>query len=196
MAQRSEVTAVYAAGVVQGLALVTFPAASTIFTSPQYYDLSSTAYGAMFLPQAITAIAASLLGAGLTRRLGIKRIYLAGPRRRSGLDDLALPEPVLHVQQPRGLWHVAAGDDQPGHRLRSDRAIAEHLHGGLLPAEDRFGGAHPECAAGPGNGAGADLCRDLHRPGHLVGAARSGGCACCWPVVVQPAPAAEDWHTG
>jgi MFS family permease len=78
MAQRSEVTAVYAAGVVQGLALVTFPAASTIFTSPEYYNLSSTAYGGMFLPQAIMAIVASLLGAGLTRRLGIKRIYLIG----------------------------------------------------------------------------------------------------------------------
>ena len=78
MAQRSEVTAVFAAGVVQGLALVTFPAASTIFTSPQYYNLSSTAYGGMFLPQAIMAIVASLLGAGLTRRLGIKRIYLIG----------------------------------------------------------------------------------------------------------------------
>ena len=78
MAQRSEVTAVYTAGMVQGLALVTFPAASTIFTSPQYYDLSSTAYGAMFLPQAIAAIVASLLSAGLTRRLGIKRIYLLG----------------------------------------------------------------------------------------------------------------------
>lgn len=78
MAERSEVTAVYAAGVVQGLALVTFPAASTIFTNPQYYGLSSTAYGGMFVPQAIMAIAASLLGAGLTRRLGIKRIYLLG----------------------------------------------------------------------------------------------------------------------
>ncbi len=78
MAQRSEVTAVYTAGVIQGLALVTFPAASTVFTSPQYYGLSSTAYGAMFLPQAILAIIASLLGAGLTRRLGIKRIYLLG----------------------------------------------------------------------------------------------------------------------
>ncbi len=78
MPQRNEVTAVYTAGMVQGLALVTFPAASTIFTSPQYYGLSSTAYGAMFLPQAIAAIVASLLGAGLTRRLGIKRIYLLG----------------------------------------------------------------------------------------------------------------------
>jgi MFS family permease len=78
MAQRSEINAVYAAAVVQGLALVTFPAASTIFTSPQYYDLSSTAYGGMFLPQAVMAILASLLGAGLTRRLGVKRIYLFG----------------------------------------------------------------------------------------------------------------------
>ncbi len=78
MPQRNEVTAVYTAGMVQGLALVTFPAASTIFTSPQYYGLSSTAYGAMFLPQAIAAIVASLLSAGLTRRLGIKRIYLLG----------------------------------------------------------------------------------------------------------------------
>ena len=32
----------------------------------------------MFLPQALMAILASLLGAGLTRRLGVKRIYLFG----------------------------------------------------------------------------------------------------------------------
>jgi fucose permease len=78
MAQRNEIAAVYAAGVIQGLALVTFPAASTVFTSPQHYGLSSTEYGSMFVPQAITAISASLLGAGLIRRLGIKRIYLLG----------------------------------------------------------------------------------------------------------------------
>src|SRR5215470_15237474 len=78
MAQRKEIAAVYVAGVIQGLALVTFPAASTVFTSPQQYGLSSTEYGSMFVPQAIMAILASLLGAGLTRRLGIKRIYLLG----------------------------------------------------------------------------------------------------------------------
>ena len=65
MAQRKEVVAVYTAGMIQGLALVTFPAASSIFTSPQYYGLSSTAYGGLFLPQAIMAIAASLSGGGL-----------------------------------------------------------------------------------------------------------------------------------
>lgn len=78
MAERSETAAVFGAGVIQGVALVTFPAASTIFTSPSYYGFSGTAYGSLFLPQAVTAIAASLLGAGLTRRLGIKRIFLLG----------------------------------------------------------------------------------------------------------------------
>ena len=78
MAQRNEIAAVYVAAVIQGLVLVTFPAASTVFTSPQHYGLSSTEYGSMFVPQAIMAISASLLGAGLIRRLGIKRIYLLG----------------------------------------------------------------------------------------------------------------------
>jgi MFS family permease len=78
MADRNEIVAVYAAGSVQGVALVTFPAAGTIFTSPSYYGLSSTAYGAMFLPQAVTAIGGSLLGARLTRGWGIKRVFLIG----------------------------------------------------------------------------------------------------------------------
>ena len=91
MAQRSEVAAIYTAGIVQGLALVAFPAASTVFTSSQHYDLSSAAYGAIFVPQAITAISSSLLGAGLTRALGAKRVYLLG----LGADWLAMALLVL-----------------------------------------------------------------------------------------------------
>ena len=67
-----------AAGAAQGIVLVTFPAASTIFTSPTRYDLSNAQYGVLFLPQVATAIAASLLGAWLGRRVGTKRVYLAG----------------------------------------------------------------------------------------------------------------------
>src|ERR671922_2344575 len=78
MAQSNEIAAVYVAGAIQGVALVTFPAASVIFTSANDYGLSSTEYGAMFVPQAITAIGSSLLGAGLSRRLGLKRLYLLG----------------------------------------------------------------------------------------------------------------------
>jgi MFS family permease len=69
---------VYAAGVVQGIALVTFPAASTILTDPSEYDLSSTQYAGLFVPQVLTAIAAALLGATLSGRFGTKRVYLAG----------------------------------------------------------------------------------------------------------------------
>jgi predicted MFS family arabinose efflux permease len=77
-ATRTETSVVYAAGAVQGIVLVTFPAASTIFTDPDRYDLSNTQYGVLFLPQVATAITASLLGAGLARRFGTKRVYLAG----------------------------------------------------------------------------------------------------------------------
>jgi hypothetical protein len=80
---RAETGTVNAAGLVQGIALVTFPAASTIFVSRGSYDLSSNQYGIMFLPQVITAVAASLLGAGLVwpglmRRVSEKTFYLAG----------------------------------------------------------------------------------------------------------------------
>ena len=78
MATQREKTVVYAAGVAQGFTLVTFPAASTILTDPAEYDLSSTQYGTLFLPQVVTAITAALLGAGLSGRFGTKRIYLVG----------------------------------------------------------------------------------------------------------------------
>jgi MFS family permease len=78
MAQRNEIVAVYAAGLIQGIALVTFPAASAIFTSPEHYALTSAAYGAMFVPQAATAIVSSLMAAGLTQRMRIKNICLLG----------------------------------------------------------------------------------------------------------------------
>jgi MFS family permease len=78
MATRAETSVVYGAGAVQGVVLVTFPAASTIFTDPGRYDLSNTQYGTLFLPQVATAITASLLGATLGRRFGTKQVYMAG----------------------------------------------------------------------------------------------------------------------
>jgi hypothetical protein len=62
MATQREKTVVYAAGVAQGIALVTFPAASTILTDPAEYDLSSTQYGTLFVPQVVTAIVAAVMG--------------------------------------------------------------------------------------------------------------------------------------
>ena len=77
-ASRAEVVAVYGAGLVQGVALVTFPAASSILTSPDYYGFGQSQYGSLFLPQAVAAIAAAVAGARLTRRLDAKRVLLAG----------------------------------------------------------------------------------------------------------------------
>ena len=68
MARPAEVRVVYGAALAQGVALVAFPASSAILTSAQYYDLSNTAYGALFLPQAVAAILAALSGANLIRR--------------------------------------------------------------------------------------------------------------------------------
>jgi MFS family permease len=75
---RGEVVAVYGAGRVQGVALVTFPAASSILTSPDHHGFSQTAYGSLFLPQAVAAIIAAVAGARLPARLGVKRVLLAG----------------------------------------------------------------------------------------------------------------------
>jgi fucose permease len=78
MAAKAERRVINVAGLVQGIVLVTFPATSTIFTSSKYYSLSGSQYGAMFLPQVVLAIAASLMGARLARRITTKRVYLLG----------------------------------------------------------------------------------------------------------------------
>jgi MFS family permease len=78
MATHAEKFTVNAAGLAQGIALVTFPAASTIFTAPDAYNLSSAQYGTLFVPQVITAVSTSLLGAELAEHVGVKRVYLLG----------------------------------------------------------------------------------------------------------------------
>ena len=78
MKTRAQVGAVYGAGLLQGLALVTFPAASAIFTSPHAYALSNAEYGGLFAPQTVMAIGAALLGGKLAGRWGGKRVLLIG----------------------------------------------------------------------------------------------------------------------
>src|SRR5215475_1769895 len=78
MASQTEIGVVYGGAIVQGLALVTFPAASSIFTSPDGFGFDSTRYGTMFVPQVVLAISASALAPRLARRLGLRRVLLAG----------------------------------------------------------------------------------------------------------------------
>ena len=72
------VAIVYAAGLLQGLALVTFPAASSVFTSPHAYSLSNAEYGTLFAPQTVMAVAASLLGGKLAARWSQKGVLILG----------------------------------------------------------------------------------------------------------------------
>jgi FHS family glucose/mannose:H+ symporter-like MFS transporter len=76
--RRREVITVYAIGLFQGLSLVAFPAAATVLTSGTGYDLSKSQYGLLFLPQVVAAIASSLALPALARRLGLKRVLVAG----------------------------------------------------------------------------------------------------------------------
>jgi FHS family glucose/mannose:H+ symporter-like MFS transporter len=69
---------VYGAGLAQGLALVSFPAASSILTSPTGYDLSTTQYGLMFVPQVLLAITAAALSPVWARRWSLQRVLQAG----------------------------------------------------------------------------------------------------------------------
>jgi hypothetical protein len=57
---RAENSVVYAAGAVQGIVLVTFPAASTIFTDPDEYDLSNTQR--VVVPYELRTLAAAVAG--------------------------------------------------------------------------------------------------------------------------------------
>jgi fucose permease len=78
MPRRTEILLIYVIGLIQGLSLVTFPAANSIFTSSHGFGFSNSRYGMMFIPQVILAILASSLGPRRARRWTLKNVLLAG----------------------------------------------------------------------------------------------------------------------
>ena len=73
--KKTEIFSIYCAGLFQGIALVAFPAASSVFTSPHEFNLSLAAYGGLFIPQALLSIATSLLSSKLRK---IRSLFLWG----------------------------------------------------------------------------------------------------------------------
>ena len=126
MVSRAESVTVNAAGLVQGIALVTFPAASTIFTARGSYNLSSSQYGAMFIPQVIAAIIASLLGAGLLwpglagRLSRLPAIFAASAVVAAAMGGLSLvaahrqPSPASVHPRPARPWPRLSPAAGPG----------------------------------------------------------------------------------
>jgi MFS family permease len=78
VARRVEIPVVYLAGLAQGFALVTVPAASDLLTSPRGYAFTGVEYGALFVPMVAAAIVASAAGGVLALRWGLKRLFLTG----------------------------------------------------------------------------------------------------------------------
>lgn len=76
--QNKEIIAAYAAAILQGIALVAFPAAGTILTNPHDFHFSSAEYGSLFIPQTIFAVIFSVLSTKLSQKLGSKPVFLTG----------------------------------------------------------------------------------------------------------------------
>lgn len=105
MPKRSAIVTVYVAGLAQGLALITFPAASAVLMAAGAYGLSPTQYGGLFVPQAILAVAAALSGGALTRRLGAKRVLILGLcADLAAMGLLVLSLPTMH--EPRLAYGI------------------------------------------------------------------------------------------
>ncbi len=98
VARSSDIALLYGIGVVQGLALISFPAASAILVSPAGFALSSTQYGAMFVPQVVLAILASAFGSTLSQRLGLGGLLQLGLGANLAAMALLTTTPLLMGQ--------------------------------------------------------------------------------------------------
>jgi len=79
MSQRiKKILGIYLSGYLQGVALVLFPAAGVIFTSPDFHDLSNMEFGLLFTPQIVFAILSSVSAPKLAKKFGMKRVLTWG----------------------------------------------------------------------------------------------------------------------
>jgi hypothetical protein len=127
-ADRIQSSVVYATGLVQGIALVTLPAASSILTGRHGFSLTSSQYGSMFVPQVLAAIAAALfavyqVGYGIAA-------FAVGPLLTTGIP-LAMvfgAAGAVAVLLCVGTFVVTSGvnEERPRHHHRG-RSFACHL---------------------------------------------------------------------
>ena len=112
-------------------------------------------------------------------------------RGRPGGDVTARREPVLHRRGSPALRDAPARDDQPGDRVRADRAGAQHVRRGVLPSRSGPRRPLPERVAGPRDGAGAGPGGGVPRSRAVVGAAGRRRRPDRGPDRRQPGPAAR-----
>lgn len=76
--RNKNILAIYLSGFLQGIALVLYPAAGSVFTSPDYHGLSSGEFGLLFTPQIVFAIIASISAPKLAKVIGMKQVLKWG----------------------------------------------------------------------------------------------------------------------
>ena len=131
----AETNVVYAAGLVQGIVLVTFPAASTIFTDPDEYDLSQHPV------RRDVPAAGDHRDRRVAARSGAGRAGSAasgctccGLWREPGVDGAAARQPRCSSADTRVAYAAAAGrHGVPRRRLRADRPVAQHVRRAFHP---------------------------------------------------------------
>lgn len=78
MRRIAEILSIYLTGLIQGLVLISLPAASSIFTDPHFFGFSQSEYGALFIPQVIMCILAALIAPQMSKSFGSKIIFQFG----------------------------------------------------------------------------------------------------------------------
>ena len=170
MASKAERMVINAAGLVQGIVLVTFPALSTIFTrQDRVRAVQQPVRG--HVPAAGSAGDRRLAA---RRRAGPPGFHQAGLPARPGLQhrlDGAAAGQHAGQGQSGGRLPAAAGRDRvPRCRVRPDRPGAEYLHLGVPPRSRGPLGAGAERPARARHRAGSGAGSRLRGPGLLVGA--------------------------
>ncbi len=69
---RGPMVIIYAAGMLLGLVMVSFPASGTVLK--EIKGLSDAQYGLIYIPQIISAVAGSVASGWLARAVGLKRL--------------------------------------------------------------------------------------------------------------------------
>lgn len=102
---RLAIAVVYLSAFLQGLAMVSFAASSTVLKDGKGF--SDAQYGLIFIPQIATTIVGSLVGGALARQVGLTRILLAA-LIATGLSQIGLAVAVTVTELP-GTFYLVLG---------------------------------------------------------------------------------------
>lgn len=121
---------IYAAGFLQGMTLVSFPASATVLKDT--LDFTDAQYGLIFIPQIAATILSSLAGGSLVRRLGLSRLLVAA-LLANALSQLGLGAAVQFLDSRSGFHLVLCSTAMLGLAFGAGAAPLNTYPGLLFP---------------------------------------------------------------